>query len=430
MSFENLQTKCSDIVAKYDNKKSNKDTCNIYKILHITHNEVLMCRVLADFLNPQGMHRQGCRYLQVFLKEVLDWDIAEEILQEARVYREYPITNDRRIDIVIRFRSRFIPIEVKINAGEQKSQCYDYFQFAKERDTQAFVVYLTKYGDSPSNYSTCGGENDSDCVPKDKIRCVSFAEDIVDWLEKIKVDTVANMQPLIAQYIDAIKDFTENEEEEYQMELAKQIGENSQTLRTSIEIAEAVDDAKVMQMQFLFQEFEKQMLPILEKYGLEEEQRSRWFHYKEQATRDFYARNESTYPGVNYVVKGASLSGGLSLWLRIEVEYRLFAGFCLFNYDMESEFGQGDQQDDISDEMWMELQNYVVLPEKCNCNSWIIDWAYLPTGSASIMDNIETVPNFKTMNKAAIELADKDKRAEFVRKSILVIEDVFLSRLK
>ncbi|TAH59676.1 MAG: hypothetical protein EWM50_07655 [Gottschalkiaceae bacterium] len=39
---------------------------------------------------------------------------------------EYPIDEDRRIDIVIACASRFIPIEVKIHARDQYSQCYDY----------------------------------------------------------------------------------------------------------------------------------------------------------------------------------------------------------------------------------------------------------------------------------------------------------------
>ena len=34
---------------------------------------------------------------------------------------------------------------------------------------------------------------------------------------------------------------------------------------------------------------------------------------------------------------------GKQLWFRVEVEHRLFAGFCVFDPNAESEEGHGDQ---------------------------------------------------------------------------------------
>lgn len=116
MRFEELTSECAVLVHRHMEKKQNdKREYNIYKILHVTNNEVLMCRVLADLLSQNGSHGMGSVFLQVFLKNILEMDVSDEALQEAHIYKEYPIMNDRRIDLVIRLKSVFIPIEVKIS---------------------------------------------------------------------------------------------------------------------------------------------------------------------------------------------------------------------------------------------------------------------------------------------------------------------------
>ena len=73
--------------------------------------------------------------------------------QMISVYKEYPIDEERRIDIVLTGNGRFIPVEVKIYAGEQQAQCCDYYQYAVKRDKDTYVVYLTLHGTMPSKYS-------------------------------------------------------------------------------------------------------------------------------------------------------------------------------------------------------------------------------------------------------------------------------------
>lgn len=71
---------------------------NIFSILGIESREVCICRVIADLLNPNGLHHQGFLYLKLFTKKVLnlndDWN-------HATVQAEYSTTNGRRIDIAI-----------------------------------------------------------------------------------------------------------------------------------------------------------------------------------------------------------------------------------------------------------------------------------------------------------------------------------------
>lgn len=103
---------------------------------------------MHDLLNPKGSH-----YLEnIFLKEfvnVLGLNFLECDYQSVQVYREYLIDSDRMIDLLIKSTCVSIPIEVKIHAIDQRNQCNDYFKYARNSK----LIYLTKYGDSPSSWS-------------------------------------------------------------------------------------------------------------------------------------------------------------------------------------------------------------------------------------------------------------------------------------
>jgi len=174
---------------------------NIFKVLKVTDKEVMMCRVLADFLNSRGMHGKGTLYLNSFLTEVLNRKDADRLCETARVYKEYPITAERRIDIVIVSDDAFIPIEVKIFAGEQKAQCFDYCLFAKNKDPLAKVVYLTIWGNKPSRYSMKSKDGKA-VLESDDCVCISFADDIIMWLDTlIKKETDVSMKNMLLLHL-------------------------------------------------------------------------------------------------------------------------------------------------------------------------------------------------------------------------------------
>ncbi|HAL60603.1 MAG TPA: hypothetical protein DCP64_14935 [Sarcina sp.] len=423
---------CKQITAQHaEARKNRRRTYNIYQLLDITDKEIQMCRILADLLDPDGVHDEGIKYLKVFFDTVLHIDLPDSVLRGAKVEREYPIINKRRIDIVIDYQGGFIPIEVKINAEDMKSQCYDYYHFARKTDPDTFVVYLTRNGCMPSAYSLTGEKGDR--LDEKYIHCISFEGDILSWLDKIKRIADENMVPMLEQFEGAVLDFLYSEGESYKMDLSEKILESSSNLRTAIAIADSLNFAKAELMKRLFQEFENQMEPLLKKYNLEPEMKSKWYHYKDMATEDYYAyKRNTTYPGLNYVISSVNLGGGLSLWLRIEIEYRLLGSLCVFNYAANSDNGYeiGNQCDDISDALWKKLRGIILLPEEKSNDGWSIIWRFLPTGTDIPRGTNEKVPDFKVMNEAAIELADDDKRKEFVARSIKVIEEKLLSLIK
>lgn len=95
----------------------------------------------------------------------------DTLLSHTDIIKEFVINSERRIDIVIR-NACFSPTEVKIYASVQKGQCYDYYEYAKTVDSDASIVYLTRFGNMPSLYSR--EKNGDEIVPSHKITCISW----------------------------------------------------------------------------------------------------------------------------------------------------------------------------------------------------------------------------------------------------------------
>jgi hypothetical protein len=390
-------------------------TYNIFSVLQIQSKEVLTCRMIADFLNPRGAHGSGTEYLKLFLNNILGInEIDDNDLKWAVVTAEYVIDEERRIDIVIEVCKHFIPIEVKIYAGEQQSQCYDYYKFAREKDINAKVYYLTIDGHSPTEYSTSGSGGK---IPESDIVCLSFKQDILNWLKSCKTVDNSEMLSILNQFIQSIENLVGYNSERMTEMISDEIIKSDESLRAGIQIADSISVAKAKVMYLMFEEFEKQLEAVAIKNNWSREHIFNWYEYKDMANENFY-KEYSTYPGINYVVNNAKLNNGYQLWFRIEVENNLFAGFCVFNPNAHSENGKGEQVNAFDDDTKTTLNTYLNTAENEH-SEWWATWWYLPTGEKKPKDS---VPNFKTMNDFAISLADDNKRKAFVKECIEQIE--------
>jgi hypothetical protein len=112
------------------------------------------------------------------------------------------------------------------------------------------------------------------------------------------------------------------------------------------------------------------------------------------------------------------MSNGREIWLRIEIDWKLFAGYCLFDS------AKNEQVDDIvgEEEEVMKYLDY----KRIKSDEWWIDWKYLPTGERESADD---VPEFHNMNAAAISLADDTALKNMVKNSVAVIENQFLAKI-
>lgn len=237
----NLLEKTSIISERYNliSKETGKEF-NIFEIAHISTDEVRLCRVLNELLNPLGKHYLGRLYLDLFLEIVLK--INPKNLKHPLVEREKVIEGQRRIDICINDYTEqiCIPIEVKINAGDQETQLYDY---AKKSHGIGCVkvYYLTKYGTNASIESRCG-------LDDSEIGCISWDKDILNWLTACicNVATInrAPIREILQQFKITILNFTNQIEENELMEIVNILMENQEDFKNAEKIVNALATAR------------------------------------------------------------------------------------------------------------------------------------------------------------------------------------------
>ena len=80
-NIETLLLEVSEILKEHrQNRLKNGDDFNIFKITGIQSDEVKMCRMLAEIIDPMGTHNEGLFFIRSFAKKVLYLDIDEEEL--------------------------------------------------------------------------------------------------------------------------------------------------------------------------------------------------------------------------------------------------------------------------------------------------------------------------------------------------------------
>ena len=182
---------------------------NIFEIMGLSTNEVkLHSSLLADLLNPKGLHGLGIKPLKLFLK-IFDLKFSEEELAGAIVDKEHhiaPISKDGNqggnIDILIKIKDYYILIENKINAADQDRQLYRYKNYIKNDPHTLF--YLTLNGHETSEMSANGLIRDIDYI------CISYDKEILKWLEDVLVLSIKLplIRETLQQYIKTIQKLT------------------------------------------------------------------------------------------------------------------------------------------------------------------------------------------------------------------------------
>ena len=421
--YTDLLAKISENCEKFSHYTSLSEY-NIFNVLNITAKEVIMCRFLADLLNPEGQHACGILFLKSFLQDILkEYRMSDKLLAHTDVFTEYGINDERRIDIVIQNAYFLIPIEVKIYADEQEGQCYDYYENAKN----APIVYLTRFGDIPSEYSR-KKKGGTDVLSLDNIQCISWKDDICNWLTGLLVQLKEPIKSIVMQFIDGIHVFTDERGIAMEKNL-EVLYESPEYFSAGIEIEKAMKTAKSSLIRLVFDDFKEEMKTVASKYGLELEEDANYYVYDEKCNEKFYDGNNTTCPGLNYIVKNAKFQEKNSqMWFRIEVEHNLFAGITIFDTNAKSkdEFSRGYEVDEITEQMIEQIAQYLDRDIIAPINWWVT-WCY-PNGKRQDA-YYDDVPDFKHMNQCAISLVDKETRKKFVKNAVKTFEDHILKHL-
>ena len=269
--IEKLLTEVKGIVEKH--KRVDEMTgknFNIFKVCEIHDKEVLLCRFIYQLINPKGLHNQGDVFLRKFITYVLggvigdsgdgtsnnQLIITENELSNVRVYKEFVIENNKRIDLLIKTNEHTIPIEVKIYAGDQNDQCNDYLEYSKNSK----LYYLTLYGDPPSDVSYKYESKISNEISyeeeqilkieeiKNVISCVSFRDDIIPWIEDcIKDINIIDKKQIVdnlMQFLNAVRGLCNMGDNDLNNNL-KDILEESKNFEAYIEMKKCERDIKI-----------------------------------------------------------------------------------------------------------------------------------------------------------------------------------------
>ena len=397
---ERLLMEVNAISTKYDFMyQKTGEYFNVFNIVGIESDEVRICRLIKEFIDPKGCHCQGTTYLHLFMEHVLHISevFPEKDYQQAYVAKEYIIDSNRRIDLVIKIANKFIPIEVKIYAGEQSNQCKDYVGKA----VGANLYYLTLDGHAPSIYST--GEEQLN----KKISLISFSVEILEWLEEcLKITAAQRLTPIseiLRQLIDVIRRMTNRMGEDKEKEIVTVISESRKNIESAMMIEQSLKQAKIAMIKKVMSELDRR---ILDKLGWQERSREYDLDY-EAVTDSFYANNKSTYPGLNYCLK-ENFKDDVDVCFRVEIENNIFCGYCTY----KNKKSEGNQLSTADAE---KILNYKCPFPEVEAGWWLY-WEYVP--------NEEDTANFKNANNAWYDLFDDSRFEQFIEKCMETIKKV------
>jgi hypothetical protein len=199
-----------------DNRDDEARQFNVFRLTNRAHFEVTTHQtVLADLLNPIGLHGQGNLFLKPFLGLVTErtgivlpapdglWEV-DHGLEYIDVRLRHPSTRDA------------VVIETKWDAPDTPGQVVRYWKNELKRTAKARipVVFLTKDGREPDLGSRC---EEHSRFEKDLVRVsyrLEFAEVLRSALRDVKAPRVRETLAQYLELLDALETIEEGEQEQ------------------------------------------------------------------------------------------------------------------------------------------------------------------------------------------------------------------------
>lgn len=404
MEKELLLNEISEISKKHDiiNQRTG-GFFNIFEILNADTDEVRISRFIYELLNPKGSHYQETTYLELFMDNVLNITLDKEEYKSIKVYREYKIDNGRRIDLAIKTQNKFIPIEVKIYAGDQKDQCSDYYKSARNSK----LYYLTLDGHNPEKHSVKGLTKTDDTYKE--ITNISFENEIILWLtkclENINTIKIAPIREILLQMVSNIKNLTNHRRDEKQMEIKDRLLLSPENFKSAIEIENALPLVRTEIMLQLFNNIYKEM----RKYDKE------IIDYNKQEIEEYYTSTRAKCPVLTVKIK--DLNDDLISAVSIEIAHHLYFYYSFMYYDESNKCYKHKKIANIKKTNPEEYQEFLnvasnTMKSKSRTTDNTFYWEY-------IYDNNGNRYNFKKFSQSCIELlGNTDAIAEKICKTI------------
>lgn len=260
-SYENHFEKIRQFKIKQSQQKQRGlNDYNILTSVLSKRDEVrLHSRMIFSLLNPYGTHYQSHLFLDKFL-EILNVDDFSINSKNCSVYKEY-----KNIDLYITDGSKYIIIENKIYAQDQKEQIQRYIEtIQKENDnslnsSDILVIYLTLDRDTPSAYSLGNLKIEGNFVKRESeyialFKSIHYKKEILKWLKfcQYEVQNITNLNEVFKQYTDVVKMLT-NQYKEKVMSLSEYIKDNESIYDMAMEIQQALPEARKIIIDSFFE---------------------------------------------------------------------------------------------------------------------------------------------------------------------------------
>ncbi len=311
---------------------------NVFEVEGVLSDEVRVCRLLKELLDPEGSHGQGHLFLKLFMQEVIQCnDFDETAYEGAAVTREEVIDNSRRIDLVIKIVGKIYPIEVKIYAKDQEAQCYDYYEYAKEKskDSQVIIYYLTLDGHEPSDFSL-KSKDKNEMLAEDRYKCISFDKHIMNWITRCinstELEQIYPVREILIQFRDAIKMLTGKEKGKIYMKIKEKINTSKEYFSAALQIKNALPDVMADKMIEVFDAIRDHMKEkSYDKYYDHET-------YKSDAVEYYNQKRHMIWPSLSYnvPVSDEALKGKIALIFEIGWDGLLYFGITPWDENKKS----------------------------------------------------------------------------------------------
>lgn len=214
--LKNLLQNVALIQKKYDDlAEYSGEHFNVFDILGVRAYELSHSAILTNLLDAKGKHGQKDTFLKLFieqLKPALEKSKYNDYINSFETEKgiankeihigglNFDTAEGGRVDIVVSSGDKHIVIENKIYASDQDQQLLRYNNHYKNDP----IIYLTLYGNTPSKASKGNMVIGTDFI------CISYKEDISNWLEKCIKEMVNKpiIRETLNQYLFLIKSLT------------------------------------------------------------------------------------------------------------------------------------------------------------------------------------------------------------------------------
>lgn len=393
--FENL---CL-INKKYNLINLKKEDFNIFSILRNEYDEVnLHSKFIVELLKNKNY---GKKFIEIFLGKL---EIQVFNYENINIFSEYSKGINGRIDILLEFskgkEKKAIIIENKIYAEDQIGQLnrYYYSMISKNYfNDELEIVYLTLDGSEPDEESIKGLSKEA----KEKIVTISYKENIIGWIDDCikEVAEVPIIRETLIQYRSLLKKNTGKEEKKLINEIEELVLSNNEYLKMIYKIDDVLREIKI-DLQFKFwKKLEEKLNEIAIKKKMKLENRLEYpnLHYSIDLIKNY---SKKKFFGLMYFIKEIENRG--KLYLRIEVEERVYYGFRIINNNGKSNFNM--------------IDNYLEKEFK-ELNFKRTDW-WLGFKYISNFENINEFIDFKYFNESLAILLNNDEKLEKLVKYI------------